>query len=177
MPPPKAARRRPAAVREGRVRRLPRVRHPGPRLPEATLRRLRARQAGCLQRQAARLLPVVRCPAFGTGSGPPGQPRHPPRAGSAMGAVVADSAAAHRARAYRTGDARGRTAFRTLRRVAAGLENPPVPGHLACVAKLSVPHEFNPDRGNSDSRRDGARQRNHRWPSRGKQECMRQPTS
>ena len=33
---------------QGRVRRLPRMRHPGPRLSEASLRRLRPRQAGRL---------------------------------------------------------------------------------------------------------------------------------
>jgi hypothetical protein len=39
-------RRRTAAVRQGRVRRVPRVRHPGPRLPAPALRRLRPRQVG-----------------------------------------------------------------------------------------------------------------------------------
>ena len=88
---------RPAAVREGRIRRLPRVRHPGPRLAEAALRRLRPRQAGRLLLQAARLLPLVRGPAHGADDGAPGRPRHPPRAGAPVGAVTADPAfARHR---------------------------------------------------------------------------------
>jgi hypothetical protein len=49
-------RSRPAAVRQGRVRRLSLMRHPGPRLPEAARRRLRPRQAGRLQLQAPRVL-------------------------------------------------------------------------------------------------------------------------
>ncbi len=44
----------------GRVRRLPRLRRPGPRLLAVALRRLRPQQAGRLQLQAARLLPVMR---------------------------------------------------------------------------------------------------------------------
>ena len=41
---------------QGRVRRLPRMRHPRARLPATALRRLRPRQAGGVQLQAARLL-------------------------------------------------------------------------------------------------------------------------
>ena len=40
---------------QGRVRRLPRVRYPGARVPEVTLRRLRARQAAGLKLQAPRV--------------------------------------------------------------------------------------------------------------------------
>ena len=47
---------------QGRVRRRPRMRHPGPRLPAPALRRLRPRQAVRLQLQEARVLPVVRWP-------------------------------------------------------------------------------------------------------------------
>ena len=50
---------RPAAVRQGRVRRLPGVRHPGPRVPAPALRGLRARQAAGLQLQAAGVLPLA----------------------------------------------------------------------------------------------------------------------
>ena len=50
----------PAAIRQGRVRRLSRVRHLAPRLPSPAPRRLRARQAGRLQLQTQRVLPIMR---------------------------------------------------------------------------------------------------------------------
>ena len=48
-------RRRPAAVRQGRVRRLSRMRHPGLRVPAPALRGLRPRPAAGLQLQGPRL--------------------------------------------------------------------------------------------------------------------------
>ena len=50
---------------------------PCPRLAAPALRRLRPRQAGRLQLQAARLLPLVRRQAHGAGGGAPGRQRHP----------------------------------------------------------------------------------------------------
>ena len=50
----------PAAIRQGQVRRLSPVRHLGPRLPSPSPRRLRARQAGRLQLQSKRVLPIMR---------------------------------------------------------------------------------------------------------------------
>ena len=73
------------------------MRHPGPRLPAPALRRLRPRQAGRLQLQTARLLPVVRGPAHGTDGGAPGGPRHPPCAGAPVG-PLSDHPAAPAAR-------------------------------------------------------------------------------
>lgn len=53
-------RRRPAAISQGRVRRISRLRHLGPRFTAPALWRLRPRQTKCLQLQAARLLPHMR---------------------------------------------------------------------------------------------------------------------
>jgi len=64
----------PAAVRQGRVRRHSRMRHPGLRLPAAALRRLRPRQAAWLQLQASRLLPVVRGQTHSPDGCLPGRP-------------------------------------------------------------------------------------------------------
>ena len=55
-------RRRTARFHQGRVRRLPGVPHPGARLPETALQRVRPRQTFGLQLQAPRVLPVVRRP-------------------------------------------------------------------------------------------------------------------
>jgi hypothetical protein len=97
--------RRAAPLHQGRVRRLPRMRHPGPWLPEAALRRVRPRQAAGLQLQAAGVLPVMRCaPDVADGSAL-GGPCHPPCAGAAMGAVTADPAARTAGRSARAGDA------------------------------------------------------------------------
>ncbi len=65
---------RAAALHHRRIRRLPRMRHPGARLSEAALRRVRPRQAAGLQLQAARLLPVVRCAPDAADGGAPGGP-------------------------------------------------------------------------------------------------------
>ena len=98
-------RRRVAPVHQGRVRRLPGMRHPGPRLPEASVRRVRPRQAAGVQLQAARVLPLMRCAEDVADGGAPGRPRHPARAGAAMGAVAADPAARAAGRAARAGHA------------------------------------------------------------------------
>ena len=86
-------RRRTTPLHQERVRRLPRVRHPGARLPETSLRRVRPRQAAGLQLQAPRVLPVMRCAADVADRGAPGRPCHPARAGAAVGLVAADRAA------------------------------------------------------------------------------------
>jgi HD-like signal output (HDOD) protein len=57
------------------------------------LSRLRPRQAGRLQLQAARVLPLMRRPAHGTDGGAPGGPRHPSCAGAPMGPLSAHPAA------------------------------------------------------------------------------------
>ena len=75
------------------VRGLPRMRRPGPWLPEIARQRLRPRQAPVLQRHAARLLPIVRGPTRGTEGCLPGRPRHLARAGAPVGAFSADPAA------------------------------------------------------------------------------------
>ena len=54
---------------EFEARRLPGMRHPGPRLLAAALRRLRPRQAAGLQLQAARVLPFLRGPTHGADGG------------------------------------------------------------------------------------------------------------
>ena len=96
---------RPAAVRQGRVRRLPGMRHPGPRVPAPALRGLRPRQVAGLQLQAPRVLPVMRCPAHVADRGASGGPRHPPCAGAPVGALAADPAAVAAGRAARAGHA------------------------------------------------------------------------
>ena len=50
----------PAPICQRRVRRVPRMRHPGAWLPAPALRRLRARQARGVQLQAPWVLPLVR---------------------------------------------------------------------------------------------------------------------
>jgi len=90
---------------QGRVRRLPRIRHPGPRLPAAALRRVRPRQVAGLQLQAPRVLSLMRCAPDVADRGAPGGSRHPPRAGAAVGAVSADPAARAAGCAARTGHA------------------------------------------------------------------------
>ena len=54
---------------------------------------VRPRQAAGLQLQAPRVLPLVRRAAHVADRGAPGRPRHPARAGAAVGAVAADRAA------------------------------------------------------------------------------------
>ena len=94
----------PAAPRGGHHR-LPRVRHPGPRLPEAALRRRRARLAAVLQLQAPRVVPLVQHQAPAADRGSSGGSRHPAGAGAAMGAVATDPAARAARRATRSGHA------------------------------------------------------------------------
>ena len=99
-----------AEVCEGRVRRPPRVRHPGAWFPETALRRLRSRQAAGVQLQTPRVLPVVRRAAHVADSGAPGRSCHSARAGAPVGAVTADSAAraaGRAARAHHAGAAGG----------------------------------------------------------------------
>ena len=62
------------AVLQGRVRRTPRMRLPGPRVLAPALWGLRAGLAAGLKSQAPRLLPVVLCAAHGTDCGAPGGP-------------------------------------------------------------------------------------------------------
>jgi hypothetical protein len=77
-------------------RRLPRMRHSGPPLPETALRRARARQAAGFQLQAARVLPVARR-----------RPRHTwwtsssTSSGAAVSVVAADTSAFAAGRASR----------------------------------------------------------------------------
>jgi MSHA biogenesis protein MshL len=84
----------------------------------ATLRRVRPRQAAgqlqapgspCgarrIQLQAPGILPLLRRPAHVADRCAPGRPRHPARAGAAMGAVAADPAARAAGRAAGTGHA------------------------------------------------------------------------
>ncbi len=54
----------------------------------------------------ARLLPIVRCPAHGADGGPAGRPRHPPCAGTPVGAVAAHPVAPAAGRTAQAGDAR-----------------------------------------------------------------------
>jgi len=84
---------RTAALHQRRVRRLPRVRHPGAWLPEVAMWRVRPRQAAGIQLQAARLLPLMRRSAYITDRGAPGGPRHSTYPVAAQGAVAADPAA------------------------------------------------------------------------------------
>ena len=94
-----------AAIRPRRVRRLPGMRHPGPRLLAPALRGLRPRQAAGLQLQAPWLLPLVRGSAHVADRGASGGPRHPPCAGAPVGAVAADPAAPAAGRTAPAGDA------------------------------------------------------------------------
>ena len=94
-----------AAVHQGRVRRLPRVRHPGARVPQAALRRMRPRQAAGLQLQAAWLLPFMRRAAHVADRDAARRPRHTACAGAALGVVAADPAALAAGRADGTGHA------------------------------------------------------------------------
>lgn len=96
---------RAAPVHQGRVGCLPRVRHPGARLPEAARRRVRPRQAAGLQLQASRVPPLVRRAAHVSDRGAPGGPRHPTCSGATVGVVAADTAAFAAGRAARTGHA------------------------------------------------------------------------
>ena len=73
-PPP------PATVRQRRVRRLPRMRHPGPRLRAIALRRLRPRHRARAQKivsSTRRCLPQLRSPLAMTIDGPSAMPRFP----------------------------------------------------------------------------------------------------
>jgi hypothetical protein len=96
---------RAASIHQGRVRRISRVRHPRARVPEASLRRVRSRQASGVQLQAARVLPLVRRAADVADGSAPGGPCHPARAGAPMGAVATDPAARAAGRAARAGHA------------------------------------------------------------------------
>ena len=104
-PRPKTLPGRSAAVCQRRVRRLPRMRHSGARLLAPALRRLRPRQAACLQLQASRVLPLMRRAAHGPDRGASGGPRHPPCAVAPVGAVAADPAAPAAGRTAPAGDA------------------------------------------------------------------------
>jgi len=86
------------------------------RLPEASLRRIRPRQVAGFQLQAARVLPVARRPPYVEDRGAFGRPRHPARAGEAVGAVAADRAALVAGRAARAGHA-GAALVRLVHRV------------------------------------------------------------
>jgi len=94
---------------QGRVRRLPRLRHPGARLPAPALRRPGPRQAGRLQLQAPRFLPPVWRTLHGPDRCAPGRTRHPSCAGAPVGAGLpsstADPAATAAGIATGTGDA------------------------------------------------------------------------
>ena len=71
----------PAVLHQRRVRCIPRLRHPGARLPAPALRRLRPRQAGGIQLQAPGVLSLVRRAAHVADCGAPGRetPRSPRR--------------------------------------------------------------------------------------------------
>ena len=94
------------AVRQGRVQRLPRMRHSGARLPGITLRRLRPNKLSRVTLQAAQSLHFARCPAHGTDRDAPCGPRPPARTGVHVGAVSADHAAPAAGRTTQAGGAR-----------------------------------------------------------------------
>lgn len=68
-------------------------------------RRLRPRQAGRVQLQAARVFSVVRCSADGPDSSPPGTPCDPARARAPVDALTAHSPAAAAGRTTQAGNA------------------------------------------------------------------------